>query len=80
MCTILRETVLFDFKHETGKVLPVRLQLLKDDYCRYCVQFAGGGHYYRDESGVVRYLKTRFRKNYNNLFVREVLNDEKQVC
>lgn len=80
MCEVLTETKLFDYRHETGKVLPVRLQLLRDDYTRYCIQFAGGGHYYKDESGVVNYLKKRFRKTYNIFDVREVLNNGKQVC
>lgn len=48
------------FEH---KGLPVRLQLLEKDACRYCIQFAGSGKYFLDMASAAAYIKQHFKKS-----------------
>ncbi len=55
---ISKATTLF---HRHG--MPVILQELEDDhYAKYCIQFRGGGQYFRTIEDAVQYINSRWQK------------------
>lgn len=54
--------------------LPVTLQTLEDDYCSYCVRFAGNGKYFKTLGEAAEYVKQRF-----NIVLREETQNHEEV-
>lgn len=65
---VTSETVLFSDSVTVGRGkkrrLPVSVQTLAgDEYgAKYCVRYAGNGHYFRDAAGAQQYIETRFKR------------------
>ena len=40
---------------------PVVLQWLDDEYCNYCIQYGGGGHYFKTLDEAREYIRNRWK-------------------
>lgn len=47
------------------KGCPVVFQILDDEYTPYCIQYAGGGHYYKTAAEAQQYVEKRFKRKIN---------------